>query len=113
MGSESGVGGIGRSEERAGGRGERGVQRRGVEAGAEGEQGAENRSAGRSSGERLGEGVADGGLSKVGGESADFLVAERSRKFGGEARESDGGVFASEGKGREDAVFKRERAPFG
>ena len=61
----------------------------------------------------MGEGVADGGLSKVGGEGADFLVAERSRKFGGEAREANGGVFAAEGKGGEDAVFKRERAPFG
>ena len=61
----------------------------------------------------MGEGVANGGLSKVGGEGADFFVAERSRQLGREARESDGGIFASEGKGREDAVLKRKRAAFG
>ena len=61
----------------------------------------------------MGEGFANGRLGNVGGEGADFFVAERSHEFGREARESDGGIFAAEGKGREDAVLKRKRAAFG
>ena len=113
MGSEGGVGGVRGRKECAGGGGQRGGEGCRVEARAEGQEGAEDGRTGRSSRERLGEGVADGRLGKVGGEGADFLVAERSRQLGGEARESDGGVFAAEGEGGEDPVFEGKRAAFG
>ena len=60
----------------------------------------------------MGEGVADGGLGKVGGEGADFFVGEGASQFGREAGEADGGVFAAEGEGGEDPE-RRQPLPNG